>query len=213
MTANIIPLNNRFYGYLPVVVDVETGGVESRTDALLEIAAVFVEQQPETGELVPALEHFHKHVVPFEGSRIQEEALKVNGIEPYHPFRFAEDEKKVIEDLFAMVKKAVKKHKCRRAVLVGHNAHFDLGFVQAAAKRCGLLNKCPFHRFTVLDTATLAGLAYRKTVLAKALKQAGIAFDKNAAHGALYDTQKTAELFCRIVNNFDAPGAPPASET
>ncbi|MED5420384.1 MAG: hypothetical protein VYD01_02905, partial [Pseudomonadota bacterium] len=35
-------MSDRFRGFLPVVVDVETGGFNCKTDALLEIAAVFL---------------------------------------------------------------------------------------------------------------------------------------------------------------------------
>ena len=37
------PLSQRFRGYLPIVVDVETGGFNESTDALLQIAAVIID--------------------------------------------------------------------------------------------------------------------------------------------------------------------------
>ncbi len=42
-TAVAALMSRRFRGFLPVVIDVETGGFNSRTDALLEIAAVFID--------------------------------------------------------------------------------------------------------------------------------------------------------------------------
>ena len=90
---------------------------------------------------------------------------------------------------------------CRRAVLVGHNAHFDLSFILSSVKRCKI-KASPFHAFTVLDTASLSGLVFGKTVLAKALRRAKLGFDKNEAHSAIYDAKQTAELFCYIVNRF-----------
>ena len=197
-------IKKRFQGYLPVVVDVETGGVNPKIDALLEVAAVFVEMNPDTGMLTPKLDDpFHSHVTPFEGAKIENEALEINKIVPNHPFRFAEKEQVVAEALFEAINEQLRQTGCRRAVLVGHNATFDLSFVQALAKRTKLFGKIPFHKFTVFDTATLGGVAYGKTVLAKALHQAKIPFRKDEAHSALYDTQKTAELFCKIVNQFD----------
>lgn len=193
-------IKNRFQGYLPVIVDVETGGVNSNTDALLELAAVFVEMD-EHGILKPCGTFAH-HIQVFEGGKLDPEALAINQIDPYHPFRFAVPEKEALTELFTTVDEALKKDACRRAVLVGHNAHFDLHFIQAAAKRCGLSAKNPFHKFTVFDTATLGGLAFGKTVLAKALKAAQIDFDKNEAHSAIYDAERTAELFCLIVNRW-----------
>lgn len=191
-------MRKRFRGFLPVVVDVETGGVRPNNDALLEIAAITLKFN-DAGNLQPD-ETMHYHVKPFEGTRIDPEALKINGIDPHHPFRFAIPEKEALEKIFASIKAAVKDKKCQRAVLVGHNAWFDLSFVQAAADRNKI--KTPFHKFTSFDTATLSGLVYGETILAKALRAAGIKFDHNEAHSAMYDTQKTAELFCKIVNTW-----------
>ena len=194
-------IKNRFQGYLPIVVDLETGGVNANTDALLEIAAIFVEMDPETNLLKPNFEDtFHTHIIPFEGAHIEHEALEINKIDPGHPFRFAESEFDVLTALFKRVNAELEKTACRRAVLVGHNAHFDLGFLHAADDRTKLYNKNPFHKFTVFDTATLGAAVYGRSVLAKALHAAKISFNKDEAHSALYDAQKTAELFCKIIN-------------
>ena len=190
----------RFDGYLPVVVDVETSGVDNRKHGLLEVAAVSVNYNDD-GILAP-VDSFSTHVTLFERAIVDPEALKINHIDPGHPFRFAVPESEALEALFSFVSAALKQTGCRRAVLVGHNAHFDLGFIVAAFHRCKM-KKMPFHHFTVFDTATLAGAFYGKTVLAKALKKAGIEFDIDQAHGALYDTQKTAEIFCAMINAAD----------
>ena len=194
-------LKSRFDGFMPIVIDVETGGVTSSTDALLEIAAVLINMD-DNHQLQPQ-QTFACHVLPFEGANLDPKALEINGIDPYHPFRFAIPEDEALSQLFNFAKTALQQNQCRRAVLVGHNAHFDLGFIRAAAKRCKI-KQAPFHSFTVFDTATLGGMAYGKTVLAKALKAAGIPFDKDQAHSAIYDAQCTAELFCRILNKFHA---------
>ncbi len=192
-----VALRNRFSGYLPIVIDIETAGVNPLKDALLEIAAIRIVLDDQ-GQLQPG-ELFACHVLPFEGANLDPVALEINRIDPFHPFRFAIDEKKALEGLFDFAEKAVKETGCRRAVLVGHNAHFDLSFIQAAMKRCKF-KKSPFHAFTCFDTATLSGVVFGKTVLAKALKHVGIPFDKNEAHSAIYDTKRTAELFCLIAN-------------
>ena len=196
--SKVVPLNKRFDGYLPVVVDVETSGVDPARNALLEVAAINLVSDEE-GIISPDKESFSTHVLAFEGAVIDQKALQINKIDPYHPFRFALDEAKALQELFAYVEKGVKQARCRRAVLVGHNAHFDLSFVRAAMKRAKI-TKSPFHAFTVFDTASIGGLVYGKTILAKVLKQAKIDFNKDEAHSALYDTQKTAELFCQAVN-------------
>lgn len=202
-------MKQRFRGYLPVVIDMETGGFNSATDAVLEIAGTLMRMN-ESGELVVHETHNY-HVTPFEGANIEQAALDFTGIDPWHPFREAISEEEALKDLFSKVRKEMKDQGCIRAVLVGHNAHFDAGFLQAAVERCGL-KRSPFHPFSYFDTATLSGLAYGQTVLAKACQEAGLEFSNSEAHAAAYDAEKTAELFCGIVNKWNALGGwtPPA---
>ncbi|MFW0004074.1 MAG: exonuclease domain-containing protein [Coxiella endosymbiont of Dermacentor nuttalli] len=190
-------LKKRFSGYLPVVIDIETGGLEPLKNPLLEIATVLIEINQEK-KLHPG-KLFARHILPFKGASLDPVSLEITRIDPFHPFRFAIKEKKALQELFMFVEKAVVNHGCRRAVLVGHNAHFDLSFIQAAMKRCKI-KKSPFHTFTCLDTATLAATVFGKPVLAKALQEARIPFDKNEAHSAIYDAKCAAALFCHIVN-------------
>lgn len=194
------PITKRFRGFLPVVVDVETGGFEPETDALLEIAAVILAMD-ENGKLFPAETHAC-HVEPFPGANISERAIAFTGIDPYHPLRIALKEQDALGKIFTPIRKAVRDTGCTRAILVGHNPFFDLGFVKAAVERTGI-KRNPFHAFSTFDTATLGGLAYGQTVLAKAAEAAGIDWDNEEAHSAIYDTERTAELFCTIVNDFD----------
>ncbi len=198
-------IKHRFRGFLPVVVDVETGGVDPERSALLEMCVVLMDINEE-GLITPA-SRFFEHILPFENSQLDPESLAFNHIDPWQPLRFALDEKEALKRLFAPINAALKQSRCQRAVLVGHNAWFDLLFVKAAAIRVGI--KLPFHAFTCFDTATLAGLMYGQTVLAKAMKAAGIPFDVKEAHSAIYDAEKTAELFCTIVNGWR--GMHPAS--
>lgn len=190
---------DRFRGYLPVVVDVETGGFKSSTDALLEIAAVPI-LMDSNGEVV-ASDIVECNVEPFEGANIEESALQFTGINLDDPNREAMPEADALRHIFQPIRRLMKTHNCKRAILVAHNAHFDLGFVNAASERCDI-KRNPFHPFSCFDTATLAGLAYGQTVLARACEEANIEFDSKAAHSAAYDTAKTAELFCKIVNKW-----------
>lgn len=199
VSSNSHAMNQRFRGYLPVVVDVETAGFNSQTDALLEIAAVIIGMKKD-GDLF-AKETVHCNVEPFRGANMEKSALEFTGIDPHSPFRNAQPEKLALDKIFTPIRKAVKETQCTRAILVGHNASFDHGFVFAAAERTGI-KRNPFHPFSSFDTATLSALAYGQTVLAKACAQAGIDFDGHAAHSAKYDTEKTAELFCRIYNKW-----------
>jgi ribonuclease T len=203
-----VQISQRFRGYLPVVVDVETGGFDAQTDALLEIAATIIRMAP-SGHLEPAETHAY-HIRPFEGSHIDPKALEFNGIDPSHPFRRALAEDEALRSLFTPIRRAVKNSGCKRAILVGHNAFFDLGFLNAAVARCGI-KRNPFHSFSTFDTVTLAGLAYGETVLAKAAKTAGLGWDNSEAHSAIYDTEQTARLFCTIVNLWQESAAGPAA--
>ncbi|TJY65131.1 ribonuclease T [Sinimarinibacterium sp. CAU 1509] len=190
-------VGHRFRGFLPVVVDVETGGFNSRTDALLEIAAVILGVE-EDGTLVRRQTVF-AHVEPFPGANIEAAALEVNGIRIDNPLRLALPEREALDHVFRPIRKAVSENGCTRAILVGHNAHFDLGFVNAAVERTAT-KRCPFHPFSVFDTATLAGAALGQTVLARALQATGLGYDAEAAHSAIYDAESTADLYCLLVN-------------
>lgn len=189
----------RFRGYLPVIVDIETSGFNPRENALLEIAAVIPEMDGNSRLRIG--ETHASHVNPFPGSKLDASALSFNKIDPYHPFRFALDEKEALQKIFQPIREAVKRNGCTRAILVGHNPAFDIGFLNAAVERAGV-KKNPFHPFSTFDTATLSGLAYGQTVLAKAVQAAGIEWDTGQAHSAIYDAEQTARLFCAIVNRW-----------
>lgn len=192
------------------MVDIETAGFIAETDALLEIAAVLLECDPQAGwRRATTIGH---HVQPFPGARLDEAALRFNKIDPFHPFRLAVSEAHALNDIFERVRREVQAQGCTRAILVGHNPAFDLSFLKAAVERAGV-KRNPFHAFSTFDTASLAGVAYGQTVLARAVAAAGMSWDAEAAHSAVYDAEKTADLFCAIVNRWDqlrepAAGAP-----
>jgi ribonuclease T len=190
---------DRFRGFLPVVVDVETGGFNSKTDALLEIAAVLVDTE-EDGTFRRGATYRY-HVKPFEGANLEPASLAVNGIDPHHPLRPAIDERDALQRVFREVRRAIRETGCTRAILVGHNSSFDLGFVNEAARRSAI-KRNPFHAFSSFDTATLCGVAYGQTVLARAVHAAGMSWDESSAHSAAYDAEITADLFCDILNRF-----------
>lgn len=192
-------LGNRFRGFLPVVVDVETGGFDCERHALLEIAVQLIEVDAE-GYLAPG-ELISTHVEPFAGSEIDPRSLEVTGIVVDHPFRGALDERAALDRIFVPIRAAARRHGCQRAILVGHNAAFDLGFVNAAVRRTGH-KRNPFHPFSTFDTVSLAGMAFGQTVLSKAVIAAGLDWDDSQAHSAVYDTERTTQLFCQIINRW-----------
>lgn len=191
-------IKNRFRGFLPIVVDVETAGIDPQKNALLEMCIVLLDMD-EQGFLKRG-ESYFEHILPFPDAELDQKSLEFNQIDPYQPLRFAVDEQIALERLFKPIHDSLKKNRCQRAVLVGHNAWFDLLFIKAAINRTGI--KSPFHAFTCFDTATLAGLIFGETVLAKAAQAAGLSFDSHEAHSAIYDAEKTADLFCFMVNKW-----------
>ena len=196
----------RFRGYLPVVVDVETGGFDWNRHALLEIAAIPIDLDDNgrfvLGDMVSA------HVVPAPGTEIDPKSLEVTGIIIDHPFRMAKQEKEALDHVFAAVRAAVRRHGCQRAILVGHNAHFDLNFLNAAVARVQH-KRNPFHPFSVFDTVTLCGVAYGQTVLARAVQAAGMEWSSAEAHSAVYDAERTAQVFCKVANAWALQTASP----
>ena len=209
MSESSHALSHRFRGYFPVVIDVETAGFNANTDALLEIAAVTVKRD-EQGILHPDLT-FHYHIDPFEGANLEPAALEFNGIDPTCALRGAIEESAAMKELCKGIRKAQKDANCQRSVIVAHNATFDQSFVNAAIARCNI-KRTPFHPFVSFDTTSLAGLSLGQTVLVKACRAAGIHFDQKEAHSALYDAQKTTELFCYMVNRYKALGGWPLTE-
>ena len=191
------PIAGRFRGFLPVVVDIETAGFNAKRDAILEIAAVTLEMD-EQG-MLSRCETFAAHVEPFPGANLDQESLEFTGIDPYHPFRMAKPEREALNSIFRPIRQMVRDTGCNRAVLVGHNAAFDLSFLNAAVTRTGI-KRNPFHPFSTFDTVPLAGMAYGQTVLARAVEAAGFMWDNEKAHSAIYDTERTADLFCAIMN-------------
>ncbi|GAA0364684.1 ribonuclease T [Bowmanella denitrificans] len=206
MTADTQQLKQRFRGYFPVVIDVETAGFNPRTDALLEIAAVTLKLN-QTGQLVRD-ETFHFHVQPFAGANLEQAALDFNGIDPHCALRGALPETEVMKELCKQIRKKQKDADCQRSVIVAHNAAFDQGFVNAAVERSSI-KRTPFHPFVSFDTTSLSALAFGQTVLVKACRTAGLSFDQAEAHSALYDAEKTADLFCIIVNKWQQLGGWP----
>ncbi|WP_455380279.1 ribonuclease T [Acidihalobacter prosperus] len=207
--CNYIPIGQRFRGFLPVVVDVETGGFNAHTDALLQIAAITLRM--DNKGYLHRDQTISRHIMPFKGANLEPASLEVNGIDPWHPLRPAVPEKEGLSDVFKEVRRAVGENECTRAILVGHNAAFDLGFINAAVSRTGM-KRNPFHPFSNFDTVTLAAMAYGQTVLARAARASGMEWNSTQAHSATYDAEMTADLFCGILNRWQQCQGQTASE-
>lgn len=194
-----LDISKRFRGFLPVVVDVETGGFDCHKHALLEVAAI-IPRMDDKG-WIHIQDPISTHVIPFQGSELDPKAMEVNGIKIDCALRAALPEREALNHIFKPIRAALRDTGCQRAVLVGHNAHFDLSFINAAVARTSY-KRSPFHPFSCFDTATLGGLALGQTVLSRAVQAAGLDWNADEAHTAVYDTERTAQLFCRIVNRW-----------
>ena len=192
-------LKERFRKYLPVVVDLETGGFDSNSNAILEIAITLIEE--EDNQLVVGDTH-RFHIEPYEGLIVEDESLKFTKINLDHPLRNAVSEEHALKELFKIINKNKNAYECSRAILVGHNAHFDSSFLNAAVERNNI-KKSPFHPFSVLDTVTLGALATNQTVLARICEALDIDYDSKEAHSAAYDSDVTAKVFCEVINNYN----------
>jgi ribonuclease T len=181
------------------VLDLETGGFDHQANPILELACSFLQMEDDR-LLIKGQESWN--VEPVEGLVIEPASLKVTGIDLEDPSRDAMDEETVLREFFSLVRSEMKLYGCHRAILVAHNASFDQGFLNTACNRWAI-KRNPFHPFTTLDTATLGALAYGHTVLREACRRADIEFSEARAHGAAYDADRTAELFCHIVNTWD----------
>lgn len=190
-------LKDRFRKYLPVVVDLETGGFNSKENAILEIAITLIE---EIDELLVVGDTHRYHIEPYEDLIIEDESLEFTKIKLDHPLRNAVSEKDALKELFTVINKEKSKYECSRAILVGHNAHFDLSFLNEAISRNNI-KRSPFHPFSVLDTVSLGALATQQTVLARICDSLSIDYDSNEAHSAAYDSKVTAKVFCRVIND------------
>ncbi|MBE1300236.1 MAG: ribonuclease T [Alteromonadaceae bacterium] len=204
-----LSLVDRFRGYFPVVIDIETAGFNAQTDALLEIAAVTLSMNVDG--FLSIDQTIHYHVEPFEGANLEKSALDFNGIDPHCALRGAVSEEEALKGIFKEVRKLQKEADCQRSVMVAHNAAFDMSFLNAAIERQNL-KRSPFHPFVSFDTTSMSALSYGQTVLVKACQEAGIAFDQDEAHSALYDAQKTAQLFCKMVNRWKHLGGWPINK-
>ena len=127
---------NRFRGFLPVVIDLETGGFNPETDALLEVATIIIEMD-DSGIIAPGEKLFF-NVHPFDGANIEQSSLDFTGIDPYNPLRGAISENDALAEMFRAIRTEIRHTGCQRAIMVAHNASFDLSFINAVAERCNL---------------------------------------------------------------------------
>lgn len=162
-----------------VVFDVETTGLSAVYDTIIELAAVKVRG----GELKETFERFAN---------------------PHHPLSSTTTELTGITD--DMVKDAPEVAEVMRdfvefigdAVLVAHNASFDMGFFYEACKKANI----KVNPYPVIDTLELARFLYpelrnhRLNTLAKKFD-----IELTQHHRAIYDTEATAHLLNQLLKD------------
>jgi ribonuclease T len=190
---------DRFRGFLPVVLDLETGGFNPATDAILEIAICLI-RMDDFGRLQRA-ETVSVDVKPFPGANVDPRSLDFTGIDLDDPQRRPLVELEALKQICLPVRKEVRATGCQRAIMVAHNPMFDMGFMNAMIARTGY-KRSPFHPFSSFDTATVGGLVFGQTVLSRAVQAAGMEWNEANAHSAAYDAEKTGDLFCAAVNRW-----------
>ncbi len=193
-------LKDRFRKFLPVIVDLETGGFDSKKNAILEIAIQLIDE--ENSKLVLG-DSYRYHIKPFDGLKVDKEALEFLRLDLNHPLRSAVEEEYALKESFKIINKHKSKYECSRAILVGHNAFFDHSFLSEACNRNNI-KKSPFHPFSLIDTVSLGVLATEQTVLARVCKELDISYINEEAHSAAYDAEVTAQVFCKIINDYDS---------
>ena len=169
------PRGQKFSGNY-VVFDIETTGFSPSKDRIIEIGAVKVTD----GKITEKFSTFVNPQIP-----IPFEIEKLTGI----------TDSMVLdaEDITAVLPKFLEF--CSDAVLVAHNASFDVNFITKNAERMGIAIEP-----TVLDTVTLARQLlpnlgrYKLDTVAKAL---GISLANH--HRAVDDAGATAEIFAAFV--------------
>ncbi|MGC1429211.1 MAG: exonuclease domain-containing protein [Albidovulum sp.] len=171
-----------------VVFDTETTGLlPDEGDEIVQIAALRLVN----GRKVPG-EVFDMLVNP--GRLIPPKSTDVHGISD----AMVADAPDVVEALGRFHKFAAG------AVLVAHNAPFDMTFLRRREGEIGGAFDHP-----VLDTVLLSAVAYGRTEshsLDALTQRLGITIPEEARHTALGDTQATAEAFLRLLEILKARG-------
>ena len=162
-----------------IVFDVETTGLSSAYDTIIELAAVRLKD----GEIVDTFESFANPHHP-----LSETTTRLTGI--------TDDMVQDAPEVGDMIAKFVEF--CEDAILVAHNANFDMGFFYAACQTAGV--EVP--KYSYIDTVEMARYLYpdmRNHRLDTLAKRFDIELTQH--HRAIYDTEATAYLFVKFLKD------------
>ncbi|WP_369824892.1 PolC-type DNA polymerase III [Sporosarcina sp. P13] len=167
-----------------VVFDVETTGLSAVYDTIIELAAVRVRN----GEIIDRFERFANPHHPLSSV-----TTNLTGITD-DMVKDAPEVSEVMEEFVEFI---------GDAVLIAHNASFDMGFFYASCKRA----KIDVPAYPVIDTLELSRFLYpelrnhRLNTLAKKFD-----IELTQHHRAIYDTEATAYLFLRLLTDAQEKG-------
>ena len=169
-----------------IVFDTETTGLDPKTDRIIEIGGVELDNRFPTGRT------FHVYINP-DGQQVHPDALAVHGIS---------NEDLADKPMFAGVLDEFLNF-FEGAKFVAHNAGFDMGFVNAELSRLGQTAIDPNR---VVDTLALARRKHPMgpNSLDALCKRYAIDNSHRKLHGALLDAELLAEVYIEMIGGKQA---------
>jgi DNA polymerase III subunit epsilon len=164
-----------------IIFDTETTGLDNRLDRIIEIGCIELMDHFPTGRT------YHVYINA-DGKTVHPDALAVHGITD----EFLADKplfRDICEDLNAFFE---------GAVLIAHNATFDIGFINSEFERLGM---APIERDRVLDTLVMARRRHPMgpNSLDALCRRYGIDNSHRTKHGALLDAELLAEVYIEMI--------------
>ncbi|MGM9913373.1 PolC-type DNA polymerase III [Floccifex sp.] len=163
-----------------VVFDLETTGLSQRLDKIIEFGAVKMQHR----EVIETKQVFinPKRTIPANISNLTN--IHQSDVDKAQPIEV------VLPELLDFI---------GDAILVAHNATFDVGFMNAACRDCG------YDEITnpVIDTLPLAYalLDTKRYNLGAVCRHYGVGYDGEGAHRADYDARVLSQVLCHMMND------------
>lgn len=169
-----------------IIFDTETTGLDAREDRVIEFGGIELVNKFPTGRT------FHHYINP-QGRAVHPEALAVHGIS---------DDQLVGKPTFRELAGELAAF-LDGAMLVAHNANFDIGFLNAEFARLGMPAVDPG---VVIDTLALARRKHPMgpNSLDALCRRYGIDNSHREKHGALLDSELLAEVYVELMGGKQA---------
>ena len=169
-----------------IIFDTETTGLDAREDRIIEFGGIEIVNKFPTGRT------FHKYINA-QGRPVNPEAQAVHGIS---------DADLVGKPTFDQIAPELAEF-LDGAMLVAHNANFDIGFLNAEFSRLGLP---PIDPGRVIDTLAIARRKHPMgpNSLDALCRRYGIDNSHRTKHGALLDSELLAEVYTELMGGKQA---------